>query len=148
MGRTCPAVYATLNPVKPDLLARASNRLKPYTQTTTSNPDILHRVWLPLDFDPVRAAGISSTNDEHEAALVRAEQVRSFLAEKGWPDPIVADSGNGAHLLYAIDLPNTDKSRELVARVWRLSTSGTPIVTFRWTPPAATRRAYGRCTGR
>ena len=30
------------------------------------------------------------------------------------PSPIYADSGNGAHLLYAIDLPNDDASRELL----------------------------------
>ena len=28
------------------------------------------------------------------------------MRSKGWPEPILADSGNGAHLLYPIDLPN------------------------------------------
>ena len=32
----------------------------------------------------------------------------------GWPAPVLADSGNGAHLLYRIDLPNDDESRDLV----------------------------------
>ncbi len=32
----------------------------------------------------------------------------------GWPSPVLADSGNGAHLLYRIDLPNDDGSRDMV----------------------------------
>jgi hypothetical protein len=34
--------------------------------------------------------------------------------ELGWLEPLVDDSGNGAHLLYRIDLPNDSESRELV----------------------------------
>ena len=40
----------------------------------------------------------------------------AFLAETGFPAPILADSGNGAHLLYSIDLPNDDASRLLIKR--------------------------------
>ena len=50
-----PAIYATLNPCHPALLARAANRLKNRVRTTTSDSDILHRYWFPLDFDPVLA---------------------------------------------------------------------------------------------
>jgi len=32
----------------------------------------------------------------------------------GWPEPIAADSGNGAHLLYRIDLPNDSESAQLI----------------------------------
>src|SRR5262245_7997185 len=64
-----PAVYATLNPCNPALLARAANRLKDRVKTTTSDSDIVHRYWFPLDFDPVRPADLSSTDAEHDAAL-------------------------------------------------------------------------------
>ena len=106
-----PAVYITLNPVNPALLARASNRLETYAETTTSDADILSRRWMLVDLDPKRPAGISASDAEHKAALARAEVVRHWLAEQGWPEPVVADSGNGAHLLYrlalAIDAENT-----------------------------------------
>ncbi|WP_338819594.1 hypothetical protein MTCOM_10940 [Moorella thermoacetica] len=98
-----PAVYVTLNPANPDLLARSCNKVKPYAKETTSDSDIITRRWLPLDFDPVRPAGISSTDAEHELALERARQVRDWLRQQGWPEPILADSGNGAHLLYRIN---------------------------------------------
>jgi hypothetical protein len=111
-----PAVYATLNPCQPALLARAANRLKPRAKTTTADSDIVHRVWLPLDFDPVRPADISSTDAEHAAALDRAGACMDWLAQRGWPAPVAADSGNGAHLLYRIDLPTDTASRDLLER--------------------------------
>jgi phage/plasmid-associated DNA primase len=108
------AVYITLNPVKPDLLARASNRIKQYATETTADPDITKRRWLPLDFDPVRPAGISSSEDEHAAAIAMAERCAEWLTIQGWPAPVAGDSGNGAHLLYLIDLPNDQESADLL----------------------------------
>jgi len=111
-----PGIYLTINPVKPDLLARSANHLREYAEQTTSDNDILKRQWLPLDFDPVRSAGISSTREEHEAALGRAKEVRACRHGLGWPEIIFADSGNGAHLLYRIDLPNTPENTSLIQR--------------------------------
>jgi hypothetical protein len=109
-------VYVTLNRINPALLARVSNRVEQWVKQTTSDADVIRRCWLPLDFDPKRPAGVPSTDEEHKAALKRAKQCRRWLREQGWPEPITADSGNGAHLLYAIDLPNDDPSRVLVER--------------------------------
>jgi hypothetical protein len=84
---------------------------------TTSDADIIRRRWFPVDIDPVRPSGVSSTDEEHQATLARAVEISEFLGrEQGWPAPVMADSGNGAHLLYRIDLPNNNKSRDLVKR--------------------------------
>ncbi len=112
-----PGVYFTLNPVRPDLLARANNRVIERAAQTTSDADILNRRWLPVDIDPLRPAGISSTAAEHELALERARAIREQLRQQGWPEPILASSGNGAHLLYRVDLPNDRVSQELVRKV-------------------------------
>jgi hypothetical protein len=109
-------VYVTLNPIRADLLARASNRLESYAKHTTGDADIVARYWFPFDCDPVRPPGISSTDGEHAATLARARQIRDFLEAGGWPAPIFADSGNGAHLLYRIDQPNDDATRDLLKR--------------------------------
>jgi archaellum biogenesis ATPase FlaH len=112
-----PAIYATLNPVHADLLYRAVNRLQEYANDLTQDPHILRRRWLPLDFDPVRfCTGISSTDAQHAAALTRAQLVCAWLTEQGWPAPVVADSGNGGHLLYRVDLLNDDDSRDVIRR--------------------------------
>src|SRR6266487_5312052 len=76
-----PGIYFTANPVNPALLARAANRIGDYAKLTTGDHDIIRRRWLPLDLDPVRPAGIASTDAEHEIALERARQVRRHLVE-------------------------------------------------------------------
>ncbi|MCK8517391.1 hypothetical protein [Methanoculleus sp. 7T] len=110
-------IYVTLNAVNPALLARRSNRIKMRLgrkDATTADADILRRRWLPVDIDPVRPSGVSSTDAEHDAALDAAERIAAYLAEQGFPEPLLADSGNGAHLLYRIDLPNDDAATELI----------------------------------
>lgn len=109
-------VYTTINPVDPDLLARAVNRLIPYAKRTTSDTDIMRRRRLLIDCDPMRPSGISSTDAEHDAALARAREIADWLRSQGWPDLILADSGNGGHLLGRIDLPNDPESAALVSR--------------------------------
>jgi hypothetical protein len=110
-------VYWTLNPVVPVLLARANNRPKRFANCTTKDSEILRRRWLPIDFDPVRPRGISSTGAEHQAAIDRARECRDYLRSRGFPYPFLADSGNGGHLLYGIDLPNDQESTDYVRGV-------------------------------
>ena len=106
-------IYCVLNPVVPALLGRAYNRLRERSEHTTADSNIVQRRWLPVDLDPVRPAGISSSDEEHEAALARARTIADEMAGE-WGRPILADSGNGAHLLYGIDLPNDEDGRQIV----------------------------------
>jgi len=98
-------IYYVLNSIDPALLARAYNRLEDYAAYTTADNNILRRRWLPVDLDPLRPAGISSSDEEHAAAIERAKIIKREMSAD-WGDAILADSGNGAHLLYKIDLPN------------------------------------------
>ncbi len=117
---TDPAVrgiYVTLNEVNPALLARRANRIKMHlsrSDATTSDADITRRRWLPIDIDPVRPGGISSTDTGHDRALGKAEEIAGWLTALGFPQPVRGDSGNGAHLLYRIDLPNDEPSKNLI----------------------------------
>jgi Family of unknown function (DUF5906) len=115
-GHEAAGVYVTLNRVDPDMLARCANRLKAGI-ATTADKDIIQRRWLPIDFDPERPSGTSSTDEEHGHAHAAAQACRRWLTERGWPEPIYADSGNGAHLLFRIDLPNDADATSLVTRV-------------------------------
>jgi hypothetical protein len=117
-NREAAGIYITLNPPKRDLLARAENRLVERPDfSATSDGDIDRRKWLFIDFDPKRPSGISATDAEKAAAAKRTEECRQHLAELGWVKPVVADSGNGAHLLYPIAEPNDGESRVLIERV-------------------------------
>src|SRR5262249_12354719 len=64
--------------------------------------------WLPIDADPRRPKDISSTEAEKAKALEVIQAARCHLTGLGWPSPVLADSGNGYHLLYRIDLPAGD----------------------------------------
>ena len=39
------------------------------------------------------------------------------LSHDGCPEPLIADSGNGAHLILPLDLPNTQENIDLVKTV-------------------------------
>ncbi len=102
-------IYVTLNPVDAALLARSPNIITPYLEPTTSDGDVTGRLWLPLDFDAKRPSGISSTEAEQQAALDAARWCRDWLTGEGWPLPVFGSSGNGGHLLYRVELPNTEE---------------------------------------
>lgn len=111
-------MYVTLNPVKSALLSRAANRIKEWAEQTTADDHIDWRLWLFIDIDPERVAGVSATDAEHEAARDRANAVREWLmTEFGWHAPFIIDSGNGFYLLFPIDLPNDADSLKLVERI-------------------------------
>jgi hypothetical protein len=110
-------VFITVNPVQPAVAARAMHRLKEFAKYTTSDDEICQRNWILLDFDPRRPAGISSTDHEHAGALARAKECRAALLSDGFPPDslVLADSGNGSHLLVRVDLPNDRAAHLLVA---------------------------------
>jgi hypothetical protein len=105
------ALYATVNPIKPALLARNENRFEFGSHNTTSDGDIERRRWFLLDFDPVRPAGISSSDAELEQARLTSDLVIDWLRSLGWPEPMIAESGNGIHVMYRVDEPNDDDTR-------------------------------------
>ena len=117
MSNRGAAVYITLNPVDPQLLSRYCNRVQEFAPATTTDKQIMRRCWLLVDFDPVRPTDTSATDIQLKAAKIKAAAVHLYLAGIGWPAPLVARSGNGYHLLYAIELPNDDESAALVKAV-------------------------------
>ncbi len=73
--------------------------------------DTLARCWLPVDLDPVKPDANKdnpATDEEHRLVAEAAQEMTDQLAERGWPLPVLIDSGNGYHLLYRIDLPAND----------------------------------------
>ena len=111
------AVYVTLNPVDPQLLSRYSNRIETYASAATNDKQVTCRRWLLIDIDPTRPSGTSATDAQFEAAKDKVQEIRQYLVELNWPAPVVAQSGNGYHLLYAIDLPNDAEATALVKGV-------------------------------
>jgi len=92
--------------VDPALLARSHNRLMGARRgETSSDNNIQRRRWLLVDCDPERPSGVSATGSEKAHADARCLAIRETLRSAGWPEPVRADSGNGYHLLYRVELP-------------------------------------------
>ena len=111
-------IYITINPCIPDLLARAANRLQFGAKVTTRDSEILCDMWLPIDADPVRPAGISSTDAELQLALQKRDEVAQFLSP--WASVVKGMSGNGGHGLVRLTCcPNDEETRRAKARLTR-----------------------------
>ncbi len=117
--------YFIFNPVDPELLSLARNRLVRKPEGTTEDKHILGRVRIVVDADPVRRSSstgeplpprIPSSDAEKALALDRIGEVAAHLEEEhDWPAPTLCDSGNGYHAWWSVDLPRDDD--DLVKRV-------------------------------
>jgi putative DNA primase/helicase len=111
-------VYITLNSLKPEVRERCTNRVSVAGRgTLVADADVERRRCFFIDADPVRPTFFSATDAEKAAAREVILAVRQQLTGLGWPAPVLADSGNGYHLLYQVDLPADDSG--LVKQVLR-----------------------------
>lgn len=102
------AVYVVMNPYDPAHVKRGE---------AVKDADITRRRWLLIDADPEREAKTNATISERRRAGEVIERVTSYLTECQWPEPVEADSGNGGHALYRIDLPNDEESDRIVENI-------------------------------
>lgn len=107
-------VYITLQKVKDECYNREQRNKILFGKNTTTDDNISTYKHLLIDLDPRRSAGIGSTDAQLEAAHDMAVKVYEYMANIGFKPPIVAKSGNGWHLVYKIDLANTEKNVELI----------------------------------
>jgi hypothetical protein len=102
-------IYFVMNPVKQELLGRSYNKLSESARGfSTSDVDVISRSWLLVDIDPNRSSKISSTDDQHEYTKLKAKEVGDYMMQQGFQTPLFANSGNGHHLLFRVDLPAVD----------------------------------------
>lgn len=98
-------IYITLNDIDDACFARKQqNKLIRNATPTTSDGDVKGYRFLMIDLDPERAAGTSASDEELEAARNVGRQIFKYMKATGWNDPVIAESGNGVHLLYRIML--------------------------------------------
>ena len=109
-------VYITLNQLDESLFSRVQSECFVAGATSTQDKEVNGYRWLFIDLDPIRATGISSTDDELKAAFDLARRVYEHLRNMGFEEPIKAMSGNGAHLLYRVKLANTEENKMLIQR--------------------------------
>lgn len=114
---TTPNVYWTIQELKREVLQPGKeNVLIPNAINTTNDKQVERFLHLPIDCDPVRDPGVSSTDAEKAAAYDVAQEIRDILLIRGI-ESILADSGNGYHVLVRIDLVVNDASKDLVQKL-------------------------------
>lgn len=113
-------VYICLNPLKPECKSKSTfgevfKKIKGGEGIVDEEIDEFR--WLYIDIDPKRVSGIASTNIEKHNAWRLLQEIKDFMREKGFKDPVVCDSGNGYHLHYRISLPYSKDNQDLMRRV-------------------------------
>ena len=104
------AIYTTIQRLTPGTELAAHEGAK--------RGDIESYQWLFLDIDTVRPdkSQSNATEAEKQASWEVTKKIMLWLhSEHSFPDPVVADSGNGWHMYYKLDsLPNTESNQRLV----------------------------------
>ena len=84
-------IYFVLNSIKADCYDRPQReKIVEKPKNTTSDVDIEGRRWILLDFDPVRPAGVGSTDEQIKLAHKVAKDAYDFLINQGFNQPYVA----------------------------------------------------------
>ena len=116
-----PTVFITLNTIGGGAVDKAKHKNAHLGRVSiggsVKDKDISAYRWVLVDIDPVRKGdtqAVSSTDEEKESAWKVAKSIKAFLADNGFCDPVVCDSGNGYHLHYRVSMPNNDGSRALI----------------------------------
>lgn len=107
-------VYVTLHQINSALFSRQQSNHFVAGANSTQDHEVSGYKWLFIDLDPERPAGISSSDEELKKSFELAKKIYLFLKNYGFEEPVKAVSGNGAHLLYRINLKQTEENEELI----------------------------------
>ena len=97
-------------------LAIVAIRVIGLSKISKSDNDVEGYEYLFIDIDPSRPTGTSSSDEQVAKAKETGNKVFSFMKNIGFNDPVFGFSGNGVHLLYRVELKNTEDRRELIKK--------------------------------
>lgn len=110
-------IYFTINSIDQACYGRLQcEKIVKSPKSSTTDTDITRRKWILVDLDPKRATGVNSNNEELEYAHKKAQEVFRFLRDRGFSDPVICISGNGYHLQYKCNLPNTEDVTSIIKK--------------------------------
>lgn len=141
-------IYITLNNLNAACYDRSQkDSFEMYSKATTSDRDVVGLEWLMVDLDPERPAGTSSTDEQIANAKEMGNRIYDFMRKLGFNKPLTAESGNGVHLLYKIELANTAENVQLVEKCLKtlnlLFDDGKTNVDMKNYNPARVCKLYG-----
>jgi len=107
------AYYTTFNEIHDH--CEAGNR-------AIKDSDISSYRFMLIDIDPERPSGVCATKEEKQSGITMADNILQWLQVNGitMEHIIVADSGNGIHLLIALNFLSSDKTKDKIKLVLNL----------------------------
>ena len=143
-NRGASGVYFTPNPVRNSPKIKNVNEVSPSSRGDQAHDvDIGEVRWLLIDVDPERPAGVSATDEEKANAQHVCKNVLEVLTTRGWPDPVMGDSGNGYHLMYRVEGATPELIKQLLDSLSFLCSDETAKVDQTVYNPARIWKLYG-----
>jgi hypothetical protein len=106
-GYSC---YTPINTIRSDFTGNEANGAK--------DSDIVCLNWFFIDADRKGTHKNSATDSDLEMSRELVENVRAYLLNCGWDDPIMTCSGNGYHLYFPLhELPANDKTKDWIKKL-------------------------------
>lgn len=114
------SLYTTLNRLNPDSV-RGTNSVAPqsFRNRAVRNQDVTVATRIPVDLDPERPTGSNSTDAELNAAIECRNSIVATFRSLGWPMPLLAVSGNGAHAVWRTNIKADAAWREASAILYQ-----------------------------
>lgn len=110
-------IYFVINTINPACYSREQkDKIVFKPKNTTNDNEIICRDFVLIDLDPKRPSGVCSTKDEATKAYEKGMQVKQFLMDNGFYEPIFVFSSSGTHLYLRCALLNNDENTKLVKR--------------------------------
>ena len=92
-----------------------------FSGSNVTNEDIEARRYIFIDIDRAEKADCPATDAEVQHAIDLSQNIRCFMSECGWIEPLVVMSGNGVHLYYELNYaPNTPELTEQIRALLQL----------------------------
>ena len=92
-----------------------------FSGSNVTDKDIEARRYIFIDIDRAKKADCPATDAEVQHAIDLSHNIRRFMSECGWIEPLVVMSGNGVHLYYYLSyMPNTPQLTEKIRALLQL----------------------------
>lgn len=92
-----------------------------FSGSNVKDNDIEARRYIFIDIDRAEKADCPATDAEVQHAIDLSQNIRCFMSECGWIEPLVVMSGNGVHLYYELNYaPNTLELTEQIRALLQL----------------------------
>ena len=102
--------YMILNTIRSDFIGNGSKG--------ASDADIACLDWFFIDVDRTGTHKNSATDAELEMSRELVENVRTYMLDCGWDEPLMTCSGNGHHLYFPLhELPANDETKDCIKKL-------------------------------